>query len=1248
MYHYEVLGHERFQEFCQSLIVDEYPNAQCLPVGQPDGGRDAFLHRYLVGNRHGSHPATEELVVFQVKYVKSVGGNRDERKMIEEIIKLEAKKVERLKAAGLTKYILITNVKGTSHFESGSIDQVNKQLSTALGIESYCWWRDDLDRRLDKNSSIKWSYPEILKATDLLEALVSNHLGEDEERRRGAIRAYMTAQYEDDQELKFKQTDLRSTMTELFVDLPMRLTIEVIDPEIFRTNRNQWRVERVRNFKSYAYHIDMGSESNRSAEFFIRSESQGKLSRIVLEGAPGQGKSTITQYVCQVMRMQFLNKRQELAKLPEIYKKSRLKIPFRVDLRDMAKWMAGIDPFSSKGVELEEKKHRSLEGFLAGQVRHVSGGHDFSVSDLTAVARASHLFLALDGFDEVADIELRKKLVEEITKGSNRLMNAGGYSVQTVVTSRPAAFAKSIRFPRDQWAYYELLPLEQAQVDAYSKKWMKAKGIKESEQIQLTRTLAEKLKEAHTQFLAKNPMQLTILLSLIHNRGASLPEKRTAMYDAYMDMFFSRESEKADIVRDNRDLLIDIHRFLAWQLQTSAEAGENGSIERGALRALLLVYLDSQGEDVSIVGALFNGIIERVGALVSRVQETYEFEVQPLREYFAARHLYETAPYSPAGDEKAGTKLERFDALVRNPYWLNVARFYGGCFSKGEVSALVDELVQLSESEPYKQTGHPRSLALMLLSDWVFTQYQPAVKKVVHFIGERPYVRQLLAATERSGASVWSALPDRSGRSELVSLLWRFLLDSRYADERSALAEAILQNSPLDERVTAWKQAQSSMDETAWLQAGMRMQLLQNPSAVVEVFRQTPSIEAIQWLITARQFDFLESDNTKDIAEKLLRTQMRSVVMRDERKKPLGRLEVIALMLSYYQYTLIFSDESSVPISIMIERRMGSHRTLKGAYKLKHTSEKFSQAERDAIRAYDCFLDTSAMTAATSLVPWIDLVEAMRKAWGDCEAIDRVAFLAAGARSSGENGIDMPLASTTCLVSTARFIRLKSGAPRWWEDRLAKAGDVRERKRLTLLLWMWGTPKTIIKVSATLATILRAFSEEEWTELHREFSSFMARRRTDNNSDLHFTEMAAIVNLGPRVLTFLGGRVSHKDRVMFSQAIVRTAEIKGSAEIQFAMDTFINEIRMSNDWQTVLPQIQFLYQRGASVRRPLQNDEPNLNDATAKLISEQLSDFPLPLVSIADGWLRSAAGAAAPKLLDVAQQQKWFALADPK
>ena len=48
-------------------------------------------------------------------------------------------------------------------------------------------------------------------------------------------------------------------------------------------------------------------------------------------------------------------------------------------------------------------------------------------------------------------------------------------------------------------------------------------------------------------------------------------------------------------------------------------------------------------------------MVERVVAIVSRVPGTYEFDVQTLREYFAAKHLYHTAVYSPSGNERRGS-----------------------------------------------------------------------------------------------------------------------------------------------------------------------------------------------------------------------------------------------------------------------------------------------------------------------------------------------------------------------------------------------------------------------------------------------------------------------------------------------------------------------------------------------------------------------------------------------------------------
>ncbi len=1231
MYHYETLGDQRFQELCQALIAIEHPSAQCLPVGQPDGGRDAFFHRAMASSAGGSR----ELVVFQVKYSKASSSDRSAREMILDVVRTEKKKVDRLKSLGLRKYLLITNVAGTAHLGSGSIDKVNDELSHLLGIESYCWWRDDIDRRLDAASGVKWSYPEVLKATDLLETLIRGSLGEDEERRRNAIRAYMTAQYDDDSELKFKQTDLRSTMTDLFVDLPMSESEQEAQDEIVNFNRNARHYYRG-NLRPHFYYY---RESHHAANFLLSEAAKDRYSKILLEGAPGQGKSTVTQYACQVLRMLMLDKTAELEQLPSPHRTFMARIPFRVDLRDLAKWLGGTDPFQSKVAALDDREPKSLEGFLAGQIRHASGGANFNVSDLIAVAKASHLFLALDGFDEVADVTMRNTLVTEISKAIGRLQNAGEFTVQAVVTSRPAAFAKSVRFPRDQWAYFQLLPLERTHVDAYTTKWMQAKSLKHAERLTLVRVLNEKLEEAHTQYLAKNPMQLTILLSLINNRGSSLPEKRTAMYDAYMDMFFSRESEKSDIVRDNRELIIDIHRFLAWKLQTGAEGGGDGSIEYNELRSTLFTYLDSQGEDTSVVNALFNGIIERVGALVSRVLETYEFEVQPLREYFAARHLYETAPYSPVGEDHRGTKLDRFQALVRNPYWLNVARFYGGCFSKGEVSALVDELNQIAGSGDYHSTSHPRMVALMFLSDWVFTQYQPAVKRVVELICEKPELKQLLAA-EQAGTLAWSPLPDRSGKQEFVDRLWERFSTATKRDERQALARALGQNSTNLERASLWLSLAKSQSLGDWISTGALLGVFRgSPALAIQHLPNPPPAMAVRGLLDAGHFEILAGSTAlQTIATEELRRGLHTppaVIQR--RHSSESDLSWTARILSLYQYGLPFSDSSGAPLYHVLESRLSASST-----PAPKTEDEISPSTVTAKDGYQAFVTLPTPVLKSSTKPWSDLVECLRSAWGDCCAVDRIALIAAGVHARGESGVAEALAETTDLTGSFRYLRMKSGAPKWWMQTLSRVVGTPDLCRYLLALWVWGTPRTLLALSTTVDAILSGLSQSEWECLqisHRYCQAYSTAGTTVDQ--LSRSDIQSLNRLSSRTAVLLGTRLSGDVLYRVVRPILSDSQAS-EVELDFALELVLRAVREEPKWSPMLSDIRELYSRGGTARSSPRRDELPMPKEVAEEVLASLELYPLPLIAAADTHVKAKVGERTPKLLDVAKKEGWF------
>ncbi len=1234
MYHYDTLGDEKFQEFCQALISAVFPDAQCLPVGQPDGGRDAFFY-HKINFRKNNLQSDKELIVFQVKYIKNPKNSRTEREMIEDVIKKEKDKIKRLKSAGMSKYYLITNLQGTSHYKSGSIDKVNDILTSEIGVNAYCWWRDDLDRRLDNHPQIKWSYPDILKATDLLAKLVAGQLGEDEERRKSAIRAYMSSQYEDDQELKFKQTDLRSTMADLFVDLPMTRSHN-LEPSDEGRSVKIWRSHRIQHTSYGEQLLEWGDASIHSAEYLLGRKTETP-ERIVLEGAPGQGKSTVTQYVCQILRMHLLNKTEELQSVPPAFRSLPVRVPFRVDLRDLAKWISGIDPFESKPVRLDNSEPKSMEGFLASQVKSMSGGHTFSVSDLTAVARVSDIFLALDGFDEVADINLRQKLVGEITKGVNRLVSAGDASVTTVVTSRPAAFAKSVIFPKENWEYFELRPLERKQIDNYTTKWMKAKGLKSGEEAQLRKILDVKLREPHTQYLSKNPMQLTILLSLVYNRGPSLPEKRTSMYDAYMDMFFSRESEKSDVVRDNRELLIDIHRYLAWKLQTAAEAGDSGSIERGALRSTLFEYLDREGEDTSIVDSLFNGIIERVGALVSRVQETYEFEVQPLREYFAARHLYETSPY-PADDiDCCGDKFERFKALAVNPYWLNVARFYGGCFNKGELLTLANELMELDSAPPYEFTSHPRSMAMMLLSDWVFSAYQPAVKKVIAFAGEHPQFRLLLANANEGAGVHWSGLPERSGRTEFLDMLWQRVLQSKFSDERQAASRAISLNSSVDERFERWKNARSKLSHLSWVQLGMFLGLFGHPDKIIDLSDEL-SDELIEKLVQFSGFKALQRSKYSDRAKNIILQNPRHGLGVHESSDD-GRLAKLSSVFSVYQYYLVFFDEN-VPLRHCIERRARFEQDSLDVKLTADDKKALSAGELKAFEVYEQFLDTDTSVLSSTLEPWTRLVESMRSAWGDCAAIDQIAFAGAGVKSKQAEGTESSLSDTSDLVGLARFARLKSGAPRWWENLISSEENTDNLIRILHLLAAWGTSNTLVRVTETLDKALMSLSEEEWGFLLRRiYISEIGFRRSSGRTKK--VDINKLNEFSSRLRIFIGRKLEFEQRRVLANNMMDTISDIGHHEGRFIAETVVREDMTAAQWKDAISRIKKLYQNGTTVPVGVSR-KTVLSKANALRICKEPNCFPLSVLALADMALQSAAGAASPKLQEVAKRRKWF------
>ncbi|WP_412776059.1 NACHT domain-containing protein [Thalassospira lucentensis] len=732
-YRYEELGAERFQQFCQALLLEDYPNLQCMPVGQPDGGRDGVVR---VGGTD-----SDEFVVLQVKFVRNPEA-RDARSSIVELLRTESKKIDHLINEGMTKYIFVTNVSGSSHPAVGSIDRVNDHLDSNIDCDSICIWRDDLDRRLDGNVAIRWAYSELIKTGDVLRVLLSGMSGREDSAYR-VLKLFMATQFEFDAKLKFRQADLEKGLFDLFVDVPIAADeAQLREQDYFKDQLdNLSQISRIEANKYSSSGVNLGGAlALLSDELFAR-----EFTTVVVEGAPGQGKSTTAQCLCQVHRAKFLEVNDRGNLLERAPKHSR--IPIKIDLRDYSVWLSGNHPFTVDQERLPSF-NPALEAFIAFQISFVTG-MEFSPNDLLDVSEKISLLLVLDGFDEVADIHLRNTIVDEVNKSAARLAKVV-LSLQVVVTSRPTAFANSAGFPKDRWLYLSLCSLEQDTIFEYTDKWLEAKSADVREAREVKGVLSQKLNQPHVSELSKNPMQLAILLNLIMSQGASLPDKRTALYDNYIEMFLNREAEKSNVVRDCRDLLVHIHQYLAFVLQVEAENSGAGHISQEQFKDRISAYLREKGHDSSLLDQLFSGVVERVVALVSRVQGTLEFEVQPLREYFAARYLYDTARYSPAGTACTGTLPDRFKAILVNRYWSNVARFYAGCYSTGELASLVNDMREVAERADLQHVGYVPSFAYTLLSDYVFGQMPLVSCDLLSWLCNRNRIHMCWSSDRRS------------------------------------------------------------------------------------------------------------------------------------------------------------------------------------------------------------------------------------------------------------------------------------------------------------------------------------------------------------------------------------------------------------------------------------------------------------------------------------------------------------------
>ena len=804
-YLYERLGADRFQQLCAALVVHNFDDVAVFPIREKDGGRDM------------AYGTGENRTILQVKWTGA--RNRKQASWLKGQIKGEADNIKRLVSEGCKRYILMTNVEGGAAPGSGARDEIENaltELSKTYGVQMSCLWAADLDAWVDDAPwEVKAAYVDMLAGTDALIALLHSEMLQDrEQREKDILVTYIATHWDRDKRVKFRQVDLASDLlTDLFVDVTALRS---------RSPRN----------------VQLPTTDIGGIAHHLLDPHAPPLT--LIQGVPGQGKSTVAQYVCQVHRAGFIGREQLAEKkesLPDDVARE-LRVAVRIDLADYAEWIGGHDPYASTDTPAKAVKERSridLERFLVSHFEAGAPGHDIQIGDVRTILDRFPTQVVLDGLDEVASASLRSKVVREIDEFTTRWAQARPGNMRIAVTTRPNASELPEPAP-DIFEKVVLQPLSEATKKRYLRRWAAAQHIDGAERRTLERVFGERAAAPHVAQLAANPMQLTILLHLMRTRGESLPTARTSLYRSYMDLFLERESAKSRIVLESRSDLEEATSFIGWLMQALTEVDASSTrLPAGRILREMKAYLAVVEKSDAPVEQLFEAMRDRVWVLTSKQTGTYEFDVQSIREFFAARFLYEFAGGDTGHDYSPESALIE---LLPRAYWANTARFLGGHFQPREIPEVADLIEH--RFDDLRGARQVRTTVWTLLSDGIFKERAKSQRRIAELFADDLAVRFL--APEISRSSGLPALTAEFGGSDLAQRLREDItrdVASPLTQARSSVASMI---GNVEELNIWWAselgKSVGTDREAAWLSVGATLRSgSELPSSTVEALK---------------------------------------------------------------------------------------------------------------------------------------------------------------------------------------------------------------------------------------------------------------------------------------------------------------------------------------------------------------------------------------------------------------------------
>lgn len=647
-------------------------------------------------------------------------------------------------------YVFVTNAVLTPASNIGGVDKADTLIESYqphLNLKGYeVWHYDTLCRFLDGQEDIRRAYTAFITPGDVL-AGIMRWLDTRRPDFEMVMSAFLQKQMYADQFVKLGQagyaSEEKTSLAQVFVDLTAteeRLTEPTDERADAKGGLPKGFVSQMIDIAGQLLNPETlleCAEAKRptsSHEELTRDLAQTPTpaldvdpGRYVLIGGPGQGKTTVGQYLCQLHRAAILKDRpphtlssearealrdiQESSSKDGIALPSVRRFPVRIVLSHLA-------------AELSAKTVSSLLMYVARTIAATTA-REVSADDLQTWLGAYPWIIVLDGLDEVPASSNREQLMSCISDFWSDAAQVNA-DVMVVATTRPQGYG--LEFSPRYYRHLYLTPLSPQRGRHYAVKLLTVRYPEDTEaRDRILRGLERAIRERATARLMRSPLQVTVMALLVDRHGDP-PNQRWPLFQKYYDVVYDRELAKgslaSSVLRDYKIHIDAVHQHVGLRLHLDgAQAGATEALltssEFGQLVRVRLVeagYMESKLEE--ILGNIITAAMHRLVFLVAPIAERVGFEIRSLQEFMAAEAIMS------GNDQQVSIRLE---AIATVAYWRNVLLFAAGrviatrehmfAIILSICDALNEHDPRLSETSSEAATLQGSRLALDLLDD---------------------------------------------------------------------------------------------------------------------------------------------------------------------------------------------------------------------------------------------------------------------------------------------------------------------------------------------------------------------------------------------------------------------------------------------------------------------------------------------------------------------------------------------------